>query len=95
LSEKQHIILKVDTNKLLTFAEMAKCLGLALPFLSKIMLLRDKMLGAERKYRNQCKERKNLQIGANEELEKILVEWFQQMRADYISIDGPELDVSL
>jgi hypothetical protein len=33
----------------------------------------------------------DLKTGANKELEKILVEWFQHMRADNVSIDGPEL----
>jgi hypothetical protein len=44
LSEKQHIIHGADANKLLTCAEMAKCLGLAPSSLSKIMLVREKIL---------------------------------------------------
>jgi hypothetical protein len=46
---------------------------------------------AESKSGSQCKKRKDLKIGANEEFSKILVEWCQQMRADTVSIDGPGL----
>jgi hypothetical protein len=68
---------------------MAKCLGLAPFSLSKIMLVRDKILEVETKWGSQCKKkRKNFKTGANKELEKILVDQFQQMRADNISFDG-------
>jgi hypothetical protein len=50
---------------------MAKCLGIA-KSLSKIALVTDEMLEAERKCGSQCKKRNNLKTGANKELEKNL-----------------------
>jgi hypothetical protein len=55
------------------------------------MLARDEILEAESKCGSLCKKRKNLKTEASKELEKILEKWFQQMRADNISIDGPVL----
>jgi hypothetical protein len=89
LSEKQYIICEVGANKLLTCAEIAKCPGFAPSSLSKFMFARGKILKPESKCGSQCKKRKK--SGANKELQKILVERFQQMRAGIISTDGPVL----
>jgi hypothetical protein len=45
------------------------------------MLSKEKITDAEVKCRAQAKLRKNMKVGAYDELEKILPEWFQQMHS--------------
>jgi hypothetical protein len=37
----------------------------------------------------QAKKWKKMKLGANSELEKILLKWFQQMRSDNVPINDP------
>jgi hypothetical protein len=41
--------------------------------------------------RRSLKKRKNIKVGAYDELEKILPEWFQQMHSYIVPINGPIL----
>jgi hypothetical protein len=50
------------------------------------MLSKEKITDAECNCGAQAKKRKNMKLGANDELEKILLEWFQQMRSDNFPI---------
>jgi hypothetical protein len=54
------------------------------------MLSKEKITDAECKCGAQAKKRKNTKLGANE-LEKILLKWFQQMHSDNVPINGPIL----
>jgi hypothetical protein len=71
---------------------VADSLGLPLYVLSKIVLPKEKLTNAEFNCRAQAKLRKNMKVGAYDELEKVLPEWFQQMHSyKYIPISGPIL----
>jgi hypothetical protein len=91
ISDKLNVIGEVEARLNVPRIEMANRLGLPPSTLSKIMLSREKITEAEYKCGAHAKKRKNMKLGANDELEKILLEWFQQMRSDNVPINGPIL----
>jgi hypothetical protein len=91
VSDKLNVIYEVEAHLNIPHTEMANCFVLPPSTLSKIMLSKEKITDAEYKCGAQAKKRKNMKLGANDELEKILLEWFQQMRSDNVPINGPIL----
>jgi hypothetical protein len=91
ISDKLNVIGEVEAHPNIPRIEMANCLGLPPSTLSKIMLSKEKITHAKCKCGAQAKKSKNMKLGANDELEKILLEWFQQMRSDNVPINGPIL----
>jgi hypothetical protein len=85
------VIGEVEAHPNVPRTEMANRLGLPPSTLSKIMLSKEKIKAAECKCGAQAKIRKNMKLGANDESEKILLEWFQQIRSDNAPINGPIL----
>jgi hypothetical protein len=88
---KLNVICEVEANLMTSTVEIADRLGLALSSLSKIMLNKNKIIEGEVKCGMHSKNRINIKLGANEGLEKILLEWFQQMCSINVSTGGPIL----
>jgi len=91
LSEKLNVIHEVEVNSMTLQVEIANRLGLAPSSLSRIMLNKNKIIEGEMKCGAHSKKRMNIKLGANEGLEKILLEWFQQMRSVNVPISRPIL----
>jgi hypothetical protein len=73
-----------------SWAEIANHLGLA-PSSSRIMLNKKQIIEGEMKCGAHSKNSMNIKLGANEGLEKILLEWFQQMCSENVPISRPHL----
>jgi hypothetical protein len=91
ISDKLNVISEAEAHPNVPHIEMANHLGLPPSTLNKIVLSKEKITDAEGKCGAQAKKRKNMKLGANDELEKILLEWFQQMRSDNVLINGSSL----
>jgi hypothetical protein len=91
ISDKLNVIGKVEAHSNVLRIEMANHLRLPPSTLNKIMLSKEKITDAECKSGTQAKKRKNMRLGANDELEKIQLEWFQQMHSDNVPVNGPIL----
>jgi hypothetical protein len=74
-----------------SWAEFANHLGLAPSSLSRIMLNKTQIIEGEMKCGAHSKNSMNIKLGANEGLEKILLEWFQQMCSENVPISRPIL----
>jgi hypothetical protein len=74
ISDKLNVIGEVEDHPNIPHIEMANHLGLPPSTLSKIMLSTEKITDSKCKCGAQAKKRKNMKLGANDELEKILLE---------------------
>jgi IS30 family transposase len=76
LSEKLNVIREVEAKSVTSWVEIANRLGLAPSSLSRIMLNKNEIIEEEMKYGAHSKRSMDIKMGANEGLEKILLEWF-------------------
>jgi hypothetical protein len=91
MCDKLNVISEAEAHPNVPHIAMANRLGLPLSTLSKIMLSKEKIADTECKCGAQAKKRKKMKLRANDELVKILLEWFQQMRSGNVPINGPIL----
>jgi hypothetical protein len=69
----------------------ANHLGLAPSSLSRIKLNKNTIIEGEMKCGAHSKKSMDIRLGANKRSEKILLEWFQQMRSQNVPISRPAL----
>jgi hypothetical protein len=89
-SEKVKIIQDVEKNPIVLRNEIARHFGPPPSSLNNIILQKASILEEE----SWCgahseKQKKNMKALPNEELQTLLVQWFQQMRSENIPISGP------
>jgi hypothetical protein len=83
--KKLNVIRDLKANSVTLWVETANHLGLA-PSSSTITLNKNKTTEGEMKCGAHSKKRKNIQLGVNEGLEMILLEWLQQMCSENVPI---------
>jgi hypothetical protein len=86
-SEKVKIIQKVEKNPTESRNEIAKHFQLPPSSLSNIILRKASILEEESRCGAHSEKRKNMKTSPNEELETLLMQWFQQMYEN-IPING-------
>lgn len=85
VKEKLAIIQKVDSNPSASRVSIAKELGLPASTLNSIVSKREILLREAANTSSNCKKRK---LGKYEDVEKPLLEWFKQQRAQNIPLNG-------
>jgi hypothetical protein len=90
-SDKVKIIQEVKKNPTVSRNEIAKHSGLPLLSLSNLILQKASIIEEESQCEAHSEKWKNMKTLPNEELETLLVPWFQQMRSENIPINGPML----
>jgi len=85
LSEKLHIIQKVDGFPSVPRTKICKELGIPVSTVNTIMLNRNKIL---KQLLTQQPGRKRMKTGKYEKVEAVLTEWFRQKRALNLTING-------
>jgi hypothetical protein len=90
-SEKVKIIQAVEKNPTVLRNEIEEHFQLPPSSLSNIILRKASILEEESRRGAHSEKRKMMKTSPNEELETLLVQWFQQMRSENIPINRPVL----
>jgi hypothetical protein len=91
MSKKLNVIHEVKVKSVTLLVAIANHLGLAPSSLSRIMLNKNKIIEGEMKCGAHSKKSMDIKLGSNKRSEKILLEWFQQMRSQNVPINRPTL----